>query len=155
VRRAVVDASVAVKWAVPEDHSEHALLLLTEGFDLFAPAHWLAEVATTLWAKTRLRGVLTREKAAERVEWFRDLGIEETPIHDLIARAMALSFDLDLTVYDTLYLALAERLDAPLVSADRKLIERARGDPSLARLSLSLGNLEQTYRDTSSRTERD
>ena len=151
----MVDASVAVKWVVPEHGSEDAVLLLTEGSDLFAPGHWLAEVATTLWAKSRLKGVLTREQAAERVLWFRDLGIEETPIHDLITRATALSFELDLTVYDTLYLALAERLDAPLVSADRKLVDRARGDPGLARLSLPLSELQRTYRDNNGRTETD
>jgi predicted nucleic acid-binding protein len=33
--------------------------------------------------------------------------------------------DLRLTVYDTLYLALAERLNIPLVTADRKLYDRA------------------------------
>ena len=33
----VVDASVAVKWFVPEIHSEHALLLLRKRFALQAP----------------------------------------------------------------------------------------------------------------------
>jgi predicted nucleic acid-binding protein len=33
----VIDASVAVKWFVPEIHSGHALRLLRKGFDLQAP----------------------------------------------------------------------------------------------------------------------
>ena len=126
MKRAVVDASIVVKWIVAEAHSELAQRLLTNDVDLYAPGHWLAEVSTTLWAKYAIRKSLTREEAAVRIEWVRDLIVAETPLRDLTLHATEIAFDLHLTVYDTLYLALASKAAAPLVTADRKLYDKAK-----------------------------
>jgi predicted nucleic acid-binding protein len=128
LKQAVVDASVAVKWVVPEDHSEEALSLLTDGVMLYVPSHWLAEVSTTFWAKCAFKGVLTREQAAARVKWIASLDFAETSVSSLIMPATDMAFDLHLTVYDTLYLALAVQVAAPLVTADRKLFDKAKAD---------------------------
>lgn len=124
--KTVVDASIAVKWVVPEEHSDTADRLLATGVGLHAPAHWLAEAGTALWAKSAIEGVLTRRQVEDRVEWLSGLAVEETPVRGLLAAATAVSFDLHLTVYDALYLALAERIAAPLVTADRKLHDEAK-----------------------------
>jgi predicted nucleic acid-binding protein len=58
--RVVIDASVAVKWVVPEPGSERAELLLDRG--LVAPDLLFAECANILWEKVR-RGELTTEEA--------------------------------------------------------------------------------------------
>lgn len=50
----VVDASVAVKWLVPEEHSEAAARLTVSGEDLHAPRLLAAELANALWRKARL-----------------------------------------------------------------------------------------------------
>jgi predicted nucleic acid-binding protein len=50
VREAVVDASVAAKWVVEEDHSEKAASLLQYGRRC-ARDHWLAEAVNVLWSK--------------------------------------------------------------------------------------------------------
>ena len=39
----VVDASVGVKWFVPEEHSDVAELLLDENFDLAVPRLFFSE----------------------------------------------------------------------------------------------------------------
>jgi predicted nucleic acid-binding protein len=128
IRQAVVDASVAVKWVVPEAHSEAALRLLIDGTALYAPGHWLAEVGTTLWAKSAMRGVLSREQALARVAWIGELDVQETDVRDLVVGATEIALDMGLTVYDTLYLALAVRIAAPVVTADRKLFDQAKSD---------------------------
>ena len=46
---------------------------------------------------------------------------------DLAKRASEISLDLEHPAYDCFYLALAEREDAMLVTADRRLVERVRG----------------------------
>ena len=50
----MVDASVAVKWVVEEDHSAKAMLLL--GLDArHAPDHWRAEAVNVLWSRAECR----------------------------------------------------------------------------------------------------
>lgn len=130
--RFVLDASVAVKWLVPEPNSEAALRLLAPTIELHAPAHWMAEVATTLGAKAAVHGGLSRQQALARIDWLREVEVVAHPIAPLLGAAAALAFDLHLTVYDTLYLALAGSQGIPLVTADRKLMEKAGTNPGLA-----------------------
>lgn len=48
-----VDASVVVKWVVPEFLASEARALLAPHFDLYAPDLLLAEFANTIWKKGR------------------------------------------------------------------------------------------------------
>ena len=63
ISRVVVDASVAIKWFVPEVHAETARCLLREGMTLLAPDLIWAEVANALWRKWR-----EKELSAEAVQ---------------------------------------------------------------------------------------
>jgi predicted nucleic acid-binding protein len=47
------------------------------------------------------------------------------PVADLYEDALRLAIDLDHPIYDCFYVALAMRNQAPLVTADRKLMELA------------------------------
>ena len=58
--RLVIDASVAVKWVVPEPGSGHAEILIDHG--LVAPDLIYAECANVFWKKVR-RGELTENEA--------------------------------------------------------------------------------------------
>lgn len=131
MNRVVVDASVAVKWVIEEPYSDTAERLLTRDTELHAPSHWLAEVATAIWAKAAIHGVLGEAAALERIELIHDVTVTETPIRTLLPAASSLAFSMRLTVYDTLYLALARRLAVSLVTADRKLFDRAAGEAGL------------------------
>ena len=117
--RVVVDASVAVKWLVAEDGSDAADRLLTDGDDLYAPRLMASEVANALWRKVRLgeiergqAGVLTAAVSEMPVRWSAD----ETVCADAVRLALAL----DRPVYDCMYLALAHRLGARMVTADAR-----------------------------------
>lgn len=58
--RATVDASVAVKWLVPEDAHKEARLLLGRGIERHAPGLLPAEVANAIWKKARPGGKSSR-----------------------------------------------------------------------------------------------
>ena len=47
--RLVVDASIAVKWYVPEANSTQAAAILESGAELLAPDLLVAEVGKVLW----------------------------------------------------------------------------------------------------------
>lgn len=119
MRRLVVDASVAVKWFVPEVHSDAAAQLLEPGLHLSAPDLIGPEFANTLWKKVR-RGELTIANAAEIVKAFPAMDVEIHASRALLPAAFDLARVLDRTVYDCLYLALAIAQNAALVTADAK-----------------------------------
>jgi predicted nucleic acid-binding protein len=125
----VVDASVALKWVVEEEGSDAAAALASQ--PLAAPTLLLEECANALWVKLR-RGELTPSETVERWRALREAPVDLVPPEGLLDRALDLAIQLEQTVYDCLYLALAIRLDAPLVTADRRLAAASRRDPDLS-----------------------
>ena len=81
----VIDASVAIKWVVPEIGSEAASDLL--GRELWAPSLWLAEAANALLKKTR-RGEITAQEARVRAQDLADAPIEPIELPILLPSAM-------------------------------------------------------------------
>ena len=140
LRTAVVDASVAVKWVFAEDHSDAALRLLDQADSLLAPAHWLAEATNVLWAKS-IRGDLSEAEAQERVAFLAGAPVATTPLDQLAVAAMSVALRLRITMYDALYLTLAEQHRAPLVTADRRLFEAASRDNATRGVTLWVADL--------------
>ena len=143
MKQAVVDASVAIKWVVPEILSEQAACLLADGTALLAPGHWAAEVATALWAKSAIHHAMSQTQAIERMTWIAGLSVEVVPVDRLIAAAVRIAFDLHTTACDTLYLALAEQRASPMVTADRQLYQKAKGSDRFADLVVWVGDLSR------------
>ena len=121
--RVVVDASVAVKWVVEETGSEHAVLLLER--QLVAPDLICAEIANILWKKVRRRE-LAADEAEVAAQALEGADIEMVATRPYLAAATVIAVELDHPAYDGIYLAVAERLDLPLVTADRRLIAKVR-----------------------------
>jgi predicted nucleic acid-binding protein len=117
----VVDASVAVKWFIPEIHSEVAKRLLIEGNELVAPELLLPEVGNILWKKYRI-GELEAVEAREILADLRRLPLHLVRMAPYIENALALAVQHGRTVYDCIYLALAIHRGGRFVTADRKLI---------------------------------
>jgi predicted nucleic acid-binding protein len=124
----VVDASVALKWYLNEEDSERALALLTSGERLIAPDLIVAEVCNAAWRLVR-RGELRVEQLAIVARGVPDAFAALHGSSALAARASAIALDLDHAVYDCFYLALSESQDAPLATADRRLILKAESTP--------------------------
>jgi predicted nucleic acid-binding protein len=116
----VVDASVVIKWLVPEIHSEAAGRLLDGERELWAPDLLWAEVGNVVWKKWRL-GELPAPTAVALLADFRRLPLSIHSSDPLFEAAWEIAQSLGRTFYDSLYLALALGHGCPLVTADLKL----------------------------------
>jgi predicted nucleic acid-binding protein len=122
----VVDSSVAVKWYVPETHSDSAALILDEGNELHAPDLLPAEFGNALWKKSR-RGELSGSEVRSIVEAFPAVPLQMYSSLRLLEAAIEIALQTARTVYDCLYVALAVALNSTLVTADARLLEGLRG----------------------------
>ena len=126
--RLVVDASVVIKWFVPEIHAEAARRLLREGITLLAPDLIWAEVANALWRKWREKE-LTAEAAAGILNDFRRYPLRIHSGESLYDVAWPVAQDSGRTFYDSLYLALALSNGCPLVTADLRFFNAIKETP--------------------------
>jgi predicted nucleic acid-binding protein len=117
----VVDASVAVKWLIPEHGSDSADRLLAGGEPLIAPELVLVEVANALWKKVTRREVSSGE-ARRALDMLRGGALETRPTAPFVRRALDLASQLRHPVYDCVYVAVAEAEDARVVSADARFL---------------------------------
>jgi predicted nucleic acid-binding protein len=126
--RLVVDANVAIKWLLPEEHSEAAHSLLRYGLDLQSPDLLWAESGNILWKKWR-RKELTSEVVVELLPDLRRFPVRILPSEPLCDLAWDVAHRFDRSFYDSLYLALAVRDSCPLVTADLRLYNALRAAP--------------------------
>jgi predicted nucleic acid-binding protein len=122
----IVDASVAVKWLVPETHEAAAESLLDSADELVAPDLLLTEVANALWKKA-LRRELTLGEASTALSRLSAGAIDLVPTPPLLQSAMAIAHRLKHPIYDSIYLALADTEDGVIVTADRRLLAAVGG----------------------------
>jgi predicted nucleic acid-binding protein len=117
----VVDASVGVKWFVPEVHAAQARQWRNGPDELHAPAFFFdLEIANVLWKKLR-RAEITRADADSIVGQLAALPLTRHPDALLLTSAFDLADRTQRTVYDCLYLALAVQLGGRMVTADQRL----------------------------------
>jgi predicted nucleic acid-binding protein len=116
----VIDASVAVKWYFEQPGSNIAREIAGRDEELIAPDLIFAEAGSAVWRYVRA-GFLGAGEAAEimpkmllRIDRF-------APLSELVTPAFDLAIALGHPIYDCIYLALAQREGAPLVTADRRL----------------------------------
>lgn len=121
----VIDASVAAKWFLLEEDWEAAEALHSSGNRLIAPDLVLAEVLNTYWkyVEKGSKPALSIQEVADLL--LRLLG-DLVSIIDLAASAAEIAVDLHHPIYDCFYLALAQREDAQLVTADDRLYRKTR-----------------------------
>lgn len=146
----VVDASVVIKWLVPEEGSEQAAAVMQ--LPLVAPELLVAECVNVLWRKA-VRGSIGAEDALERAQLLQAAGVALEPMQPLATEILALSLRLNHSAYDCAYLALAQRLDGVLLTADRKLVGRCQ-QPDAADLAPHIRSLYQVGREVGERPAR-
>lgn len=139
----VVDASAALKLVLPEPGSEVVVERLEAevdaGTDLVVPELFWVEVANTLWKRTRYRDATQRISVADARMGFAELQVaafRSEPVRPLSGWALEISLDLGVAVYDSLYLALAERHDARWITTDAVAAARLTGSKWGSRIEL-------------------
>jgi predicted nucleic acid-binding protein len=119
----VVDASIAVKLYVPEVHSAEAIRFLSDEHELIAPEFMLAEVANIVWKKATLLGEISEIEAETTVAAIQELPFAFYYTAGLLNSALKIAMQTKRSVYDSLYLALAQQEKCQFMTDDRKLYQ--------------------------------
>jgi len=128
VKGAVIDASVAVKWFIPEIHSQTAVKLLAGKKPLYAPDLIYAEVGNTLWKKWK-RGELKPVEVLAVLDDFKRFPLISIPCASLSEASWAIAEKTGITFYDALYAALAFLENCSVITADQKLRRSLEDNP--------------------------
>jgi predicted nucleic acid-binding protein len=125
----VIDTSALIRLFVPDgplpDGFSEFLRSVERGFNTaIAPEFLLAEVANVI-NKKRKSKELDENESNRLLTDILSVPIRHFPHQPLIMRAFELARDYNLTVYDTLFLALAEDHGAIIFSADQKMLKAA------------------------------
>jgi predicted nucleic acid-binding protein len=119
----VVDANIAVKWFVQQQGTDDARRVQAYRGPLVAPAILIAETTNGLWRHVMngdIPAISAQAAVAGLAWWFHELVEDQS----LAAQALTLAIELGYSSYDCFYLALALSRSAPLVTADKRFINR-------------------------------
>ncbi|HLB95703.1 MAG TPA: type II toxin-antitoxin system VapC family toxin [Patescibacteria group bacterium] len=120
----VVDSSVIIKWFVKQDEQDRAQALwlknqfLKGQLSLVVPDLVFYEISNVLKTKKEFRRELVR-KAIRLLFLYPFQTI--WPSSALFLTASKIAYSHELTIYDAVYLALAQELGCPFLTADQKL----------------------------------
>ena len=126
----VVDASILVKWFLHQQDAdrERALALrelhVSGRSTLFIPQLALLEVLNVV----RFSPKAKEEDGELALEALQDLHLETKPLEpDLLRKANAIAWAYKITIYDALYVALAEQVGYPFITSDETMIRKLTG----------------------------
>ena len=97
--------------------------------ELLAPALWEAEIANVVWMAARAK-VISEQDASVKLGLAARLGVQSANTRTLWHGALGRSLYSGVAVYDTLFVELAEREEAPLATFDEKVL---RAFPDIAK----------------------
>jgi predicted nucleic acid-binding protein len=136
-REYVLDASVAAKWFVRQNEADRdrALALRDRHVAglcrLILPEFGLLEIANAIRYSPRGK----EADGAAALELLHDLHLDIQQIPwDLLRKANAIAWAYKIAVYDAAYVALAEALGFPLLTADEALAKKMKGHSIVLRL---------------------
>jgi predicted nucleic acid-binding protein len=132
LKRVVLDASVILKWYLPdEDQSEEALDLLkryiSDDMEIIAPSLLEYEVINGLMV-ARKRTRLSDDAILSAIEGFGNLGIRLLSFSGQYARLIYFCNTYSRSAYDASYLSVAESEKIPFITADEVLYKAVKKD---------------------------
>ncbi len=133
----VIDASALIKAFVEEQGSAEARQFLAAPFTLVAPGHAIGECAEVL-ARKIAKAELNKAQAMEAIAAIRQ-SVGFIAPDELIELAVDIAIASGVSVYDSLYVAAARRLNCRMVTADARLT-RKMGATEDANLLINLGS---------------
>jgi predicted nucleic acid-binding protein len=128
MKRCVIDASLIAAAMFQEEFEEPASALLASNRIQVAPAIIFAEVCNVIWKRFR-RKEISEVEAGKLLAGFLHLPLRITSSEKLIESALQIAMQYDRTAYDSLYIALAVKTDAVMVTADKRLVKALAGGP--------------------------
>ncbi len=127
----ILDSSVAIKWVLPEAHSDKADTLRADLLgaihELLSPDVFPIEVAHALTRAER-QGRIAVGKAKDLIADILTTAPQFHPYQPLLDRAVEISSKMRIGVYDCLYVALAEQEQCEFVTADDRLVNNMQKD---------------------------
>jgi predicted nucleic acid-binding protein len=133
----VIDCSVAAKWILPEPGQEAALSWFNRYVAgevlLIAPDILVAEFASLL-AKHHRRKMLTAVQARDAFAFMTKLSPRLFQTRPRLARALDLSVKSHLSLWDCVYLVLAQEHDCSVLTADARLFRGGTANHAPVRL---------------------
>lgn len=134
--KAVVDTNVVAYFLLGNPEFNDEVRRFWEDVrDPLAPAIWEAEITNVVWMSIRA-GALAEADGPAKLHLARRLGIHTIATRALWHGALVRSVQSGIAVYDTLFVELAERETAPLVTFDQRLLKRW---PEIARRPADAG----------------
>lgn len=143
--RHVLDSNVAVKWVIPEAHSDKAIrirdLAIAGSTELLIPHFFPYEVANVLSKAERPQNAQSpRLQPMEGARLLADVLNVPMRIMNVLAnlaRAYEISSQTRSSVFDCLYVALAEQEGTDFITADTRLVNNLRGQINIAIIDLA------------------
>ncbi|MEW6481587.1 MAG: type II toxin-antitoxin system VapC family toxin [bacterium] len=124
----VIDASVALKWFLQEKDSDRALRIREEHLSglrgLNAPDLILSEVSNVLRFSPHYNSQATKSALVSLLDIDINVVVLSRGIYEL---AIELAYRYEITVYDAIYVALAQDLGYDFITADEKLYQKVKG----------------------------
>jgi len=118
----VVDASVVIQRLIRDTYTEQARRLfrnLTEADQCYLPEFGLLECTNVLWKQVRFHSMPQSDAEVLATDLL-NLPFEIMPIEEVSVRALQIGLAHQLAVYDSIYIALAEKYNYPLITADTR-----------------------------------
>ena len=116
----VLDCSAGMEIALGTDEGRALRTLLLPEEEVIAPSLYSIEAVNVAW-KLVHRAVMEKNEAKGLIQDALALPDRLVPADDMLVEAFALAVSLDHSVYDMLYLVLARRNDATLMTGDKRL----------------------------------
>lgn len=115
----VLDASAAVEWLLGLPRAGQVAARLTDPRESLHAPHLLDVEVAQVVRRLATRGLVGSDRGRQALEDLADLDVVRHP-HDVLLPSMW-RLRHNLSAYDGAYVALAEALDAPLVTLDARL----------------------------------
>lgn len=116
----VLDCSAGMEIALGTDAGKALRTLFLPEEEVVAPSLYSVEVVNVAWKMVH-REIMEKNEAKGLAQDAFALPDRLVPADDMLIEAFALAVSLDHSVYDMLYLVLARRNDATLMTGDKRL----------------------------------